>query len=81
MEEGLDSRGGGGIDWVNEERNVGSDPRTEECQRDRLGETSNNLEDKEAIWSRRDWALRRGGRRGRRAEDVAAEGFGGCCCC
>lgn len=68
MDEGDESSGGGVRVW--EERKVGSEPRKEFSQADLLGETSNSLEAREAIWRRRDWALERGGRRERRVEDV-----------
>ena len=49
MELGVDSSGGGGIDWICEERKEGRDPRKAENQKARLGETSKSLEAKEAI--------------------------------
>jgi len=49
------------------------DPRKAVTQRDRLGETSKSLEVKEAIWRRSAWALGRGGRSDRRAEEGVDE--------
>lgn len=67
MEEGEESRDC----WmVWEERKVGRLPRNAVSQRDRFGETSKSLEAREAIWSRRDWALGSGGRRESNADDV-----------
>lgn len=68
--EGEGSSGVGAEGSVWEERKLGMDPRKEESQRDRLGETSKSLEVREAIWRRRDWALERGGRRESRVDDV-----------
>lgn len=80
--EGGESNGVGGNDWIWEERKEGRDPRKEDSQWGRLGETSKSLEAKDAIWMRRDWARDRGGRRGRSVEEVvvvvlaAAGGWG-----
>lgn len=67
MEEGEESRDC----WVVwEERKVGRLPRNAVSQRDRFGETSKSLDAREAIWSRRDWALGSGGRRESNADEV-----------
>jgi len=68
----VDGEASSGVDeW--DERKVGMDPRKAVTQRDRLGETSKSLEVKEAIWRRSAWALGRGGRSDRRAEEGVEE--------
>ena len=71
---------GSSSDWDCDGRKVGSVPRYAESQWGRLGESSKSLVAKEAIWRRRDWALGRGGRRERRAEEVAVVVDGLWCC-
>lgn len=69
-----------GTDWLWEGRKVGNEPRNALSQRDRLGETSKSLEAREAIWTRRDCALGRGGRREIRVEE-ALDCFDSLDCC